>query len=175
MNEKPDSSAAAAAAAAAAADAQALAQPSELVTSSISEFAEGVGVDPQQLLAGARFECNGMGMWLRHYGQKDPDGIVLVIDMGEYPEGEREQFLQFALEHNLLTPAALHGYYALVPGADNLAYCVRLDLATARNGPAALVTLIATLVKAVERLQKTINAALDAGSKDDAGASKVFG
>jgi hypothetical protein len=172
MNEKPDSGAAAAAAS----DADAMVKPSEMVADAITGFAKLAGVDPEQLLSGARFECNGMGAWLCHHGQRDTEGVVLVLDMGQYPESDGEPFLRFALEHNLTAPAALQGYYALVPGTHTLGYCVRLDLARAQNGAAAIATVIGTLVRSVEAVQKSLAEHFEhfEASSKDGGAEKVF-
>jgi hypothetical protein len=129
------------------------AEPPQLFSDAVREFAHSIGVDPDAMVAGEKFQANGLGMWLRHFGKKDPDGALLVIDMGQYPEADPEPFLRFAMEQNLNTPAALHGYYALVPGTRTLVLCVRLDLARTQNGAIALALAISTLVRSLDFLR----------------------
>jgi hypothetical protein len=149
-------------------------EPSELVGKAIRGFAEANDVDPQLLLDGYRFEWKGKGMWLRHFGEKDDDAVVLMLDMGDYPDEEPEPFLRFALEHNAFTPAGVHGYYALVPGSNTLTYCVRLDLSNEENGAAAIAFLITSIVSAEENLQKIVGDFFNEEAQQGAGIDKVF-
>jgi hypothetical protein len=149
-------------------------EPTERVGKAIREFAQTNDVDPQLLLDGERFEWKKKGMWLRHFGDKDPDAVVLMIDMGDFPEEEPVPFLRFALEHNAFTPAAVHGYYALVPGSNTITYCVRLDIADEPSGAAAIAVLITTLVNAEEYLQKVVGKFYEGEAEQAAGIAKVF-
>jgi len=149
-------------------------EPTELVDKAIRGFAEANDVDPQLLLNGHRFEWKGKGMWLRHFGDKDADAVVLMLDMGDYPDAEPEPFLRFALEHNAFTPAGVHGYYALVPGSNTLAYCVRLDLSEEENGAAAIAFLITSIVGAEQYLQKVVGDFFNEEAQQGSGIEKVF-
>jgi hypothetical protein len=141
-------------------------EPSERVASAITRFAEAANLDPAHVIAGGGFEMNGRGMWLCHFGQRDPNAVVLALDMGEYPEAEPEPFLRMALEHNMTTPAAVHGYYALLRGTRQLAFCIRVDLANVPDGAMALAALITSLVEGMENIQKILESHLDSKSKD---------
>jgi hypothetical protein len=149
-------------------------EPSEPVGKAIREFAMANDVDPQHLLDGERFEFKGRGMWLRQYGDKDPEAVVLLFDMGDYPEEEPVPFLRFALEYNAFTPAAANGYYALIPASNTMAYCVRLDLSEQENGAAAIAMLISTIVNAEEYMKKVVGDFFDEQANKSAGAEKVF-
>jgi hypothetical protein len=141
-------------------------EPSERIASSIKRFAEAANLDPEHVLAGGGFEMNGRGMWLIHFGQRDPDAVFLALDMGEYPETEPEPFLRMALEHNMTTPAAVHGYYALLQGTRQLAYCIRVDLANVQDGAMALATLMTSLVEGMESIHKILESHLEPQSNN---------
>jgi hypothetical protein len=81
--------------------------------------------------------------------------------------------MRFALEHNVFTPAALHGYYALGPGTRVLLYCVRIGLTGEQGGAEAIATLVSSLAKTEAVVGKILDEHLETEAKD-AGAQMVF-
>jgi hypothetical protein len=95
-----------------------------------------LALDAQMLIEGRPVEAHGMRFWFVHYGERDPYGLTLFAQVGALAEEHGAGTLRRLLEFNALTPAALTGYYALVPGTDDLVCCWRWDIAEPADGVA---------------------------------------
>lgn len=124
--------------------------PSPLFLEVIQNVGARIGLDPQQIAGGAPIEFKGVTFWLAHHGAMDPEGLVLSINMGEITaEFEAAMFRQM-LEHNAMTPAAVGGYYSLLPGTGTAMFCVRMNLARASNAADAVLAYVGLFAHQVD-------------------------
>lgn len=128
----------------------------------VREFASWVSLDPEGMLKGETFMVSGVPVTLMHYGAGDPHGATVVIDYGEFTPETEAAVLRNLLEHNLVTPGARHGYFALGPGLNRILYCLRVDLEATDNGAAALGQTIGMAVESVRALCFAVVNQLDA-------------
>jgi hypothetical protein len=134
----------------------------ELFEAAVREFAQWIGLDAQPLIEGHTFELGGTGFTLLHYGALDRTGATLAIDLGEFPPGSEAMLFRLLLEHNLRTPAGLHGYYALAPGRNRMQFCMRIDLARAENGADAIGAIVTIAATSMQAMSESLMHQLDA-------------
>lgn len=116
--------------------------PSPLFLQVIQDIGTRIGLDAQQIAGGAPIEFKGVTFWITHHGALDPEGLVLSINMGTITaEFEAAMFRQM-LEHNAMTPAAVGGYYSLLPGTGTAMFCVRMNMARASNAADAVLAYV---------------------------------
>ena len=123
--------------------------PSPACTAAVTDFATHMRLDPQALLGGQRFDCKGMGFRLDHHGPLDTDGVVLVLEIGEFAPGQDSFVCRRLLEHHLRLPVTRFGYYALAPGRDMVLYCLRIDV-TQPHTHEAIAAAIETMSTGME-------------------------
>ena len=128
----------------------ALASPACL--QAVSAFAQLMGLDAQALLGGCRFEYKGTGFRLEHYGALDPDGVVLVLEIGEFAQGQDDFVCRRLLEHHIQFPAGRFGYYALAPQSNLVLYCMRVEL----NAGSAHEVIAAAMETASDGIARTL-------------------
>lgn len=95
----------------------------------VEQLASQMRLDPQALLDGLRFDYKGTGFRLENYGDMDPDGLFLVVEVGEFSDENEGIVCKRLLELNMLVPAARMGYCAVMPGSNVALFCMRIDLA----------------------------------------------
>lgn len=111
----------------------------------INQFAGANGLDAKHLLACAPFQCNGEVFRLQHDPRLDLHGLVLLFELGEIPGATAHEVHLRMLGHCASTAAVLTGFYAVLPGTNMGAYCMRLDART----PGDLVALIANVAESL--------------------------
>lgn len=136
-------------------------RPSEQYLRAVQDIAKAIGLDTEKIAAGAALQCNGITFWIGHHGQLDPEGMVLRIHMGAVPTGLESVVLRQLLEHNAVTPAAVSGYYSLLPGTDIIALCVRLNLAKVPRPRDAILAYIGLFAKQVAEFEQMVRAGVD--------------
>lgn len=104
----------------------------------VTAFADTMSVDSAMLLAGARFEVEGVGFWVQHHGALDPGGMVLLAEIGSFQADLIAEPLAALLTQNTVFPSALTGYFGMLPETKTLVHCLRIDLEVAgeRGGEA---------------------------------------
>jgi hypothetical protein len=120
-----------------------------------------IGLDPEKIIAGAAIEFKGVTFWLGQHTELDSNGLVVFIHMGDIaPEYEGEVFRRL-LERNAITPAAIAGYYSVWPGTNIVAFCVRVDLATAAEPVDAILGYISLFAHRVGEVKQVTQEALE--------------
>ncbi len=121
----------------------------------VQQLADKLGLDAQKLSEGARVEYKGIDFWLHHHGAMDRNGLTLSISTGTIPPQAQAGAYRHLLTHNAMTPAALHGYFGMMPDADIVLFCIRFDLDKTHDAADAIIALIGTMAY---ELQQTIAA-----------------
>lgn len=153
---------------------EALAVVPERFEAAVREFAGWVDLDADGILRGETFEMGGVDFTLMHYGPLDPGGATIVVDYGEFTFEDNAAMWRQLLEHNLHTPAGVHGYFGLAPGHDKILFCVRVDLAHAENPAQAIGTVIGMAVQSIRSMRETLVKQVDAmQGKGPAGAGAM--
>lgn len=127
----------------------------------VREFATWVNLDPEGMLTGETFRVNGVPITLMHYGMADPGGATVVVDYGAFTPETELVVLRGLLEHNLQTPGARHGYFAVAPEVNRIFYCMRVELDNAQNGAAAIGQTVGMAVQSAQALASAVVASLD--------------
>lgn len=122
----------------------------------VQEFSHALGMDPELVGAGARFEYRDIGFFLGHHGQLGGDNMVVMVDAGEIPDDAAGAVAvyEFMMEHNALTPAALTGYFARAPGTKRALYCMPIALDKVDNGADEIAHVIASMADGLADLGK---------------------
>lgn len=141
---------------------EALAVVPALFEAAVREFAGWVELDADAILRGETFEMGGVDFTLMHYGPLDPDGATVVVDYGEFSFEDDAAMWRQLLEHNLHTPAGVHGYFGLAPGHDKILFCVRVDLAHAESPAQAIGTVIGMAVESIRSMREALVKQFDA-------------
>ena len=134
----------------------------EKFETAVREFAEWVHLDADALLQGQTFQLGSLDFTLVHYGAMDPEGATVVVDFGEFAPEDEARFLRGLLEHNLRTPAAVHGYYALSPNLNHMLFCMRVDLQKAGSGAQAIALVVGTAFQTMRGMREAVTQQLDA-------------
>jgi len=122
----------------------------------VEEFSHSLGMDPELVGAGARFEYRDVGFFLGHHGQMGGDNMIVMVDVGEIPDDAAGAVAayEYMMEHNALTPAALTGYFARAPGAKRALYCMPIALDQVENGAEEISHVIASMADGLADLGK---------------------
>ncbi|MES2974774.1 MAG: hypothetical protein V4757_14250 [Pseudomonadota bacterium] len=129
-------------------------QPPEAFTAAVEEFAAHLGLDAQKLVQGHRFECNGVGFSLNHFGQLDPHAATVFMDMGQVAKGSEAVVFRGLLERNALSVASRDGYYGVLPESNTVVYCIRVPLDGDARGADAIALVVGSLADGINRLQE---------------------
>lgn len=132
----------------------------------IETLAAAIGLDAAQLAQGRPVHYKGVDFYLGHHGEADPCGLMLMINIGTLPEEAQALACRRLLEHNTLTPAALRGYFSLMPGTDIVLSCIRFDLERTPDASDAILALIATIASELDAMTQSFRAEferMDAG------------
>lgn len=119
----------------------------------VEQFASQMRLDVQALLDGQRFDFKGTGFRLENHGAMDPDGLLLVVEVGEFSEQNEGIVCKRLLELNMLVPAARMGYYAVMPGSNVALFCMRIDLV---QTPDAHEVVAAAMQALTDELARTL-------------------
>ena len=128
-------------------------------TAAVTTFAEITKLDPQALLRGDGLRIGEFNFWLQHYGEQDPTGLTIFVDLGRLDEMPPEQelpMLRQMLENNANNPAGLCGFFARRPDTGQLVYGFRLALDQTRNGGEALAQMLLSLLSATQLMRDTL-------------------
>ncbi|MDF2465461.1 MAG: hypothetical protein K0Q43_3696 [Ramlibacter sp.] len=127
----------------------------------VREFATWVNLDPEGMLTGETFRVNGVPITLMHYGIADPGGATVIVDYGAFTPETELVVLRGLLEHNLQTPGARHGYFAVAPEVNRIFYCMRVELDNAQNGAAAIGQTVGMAVQSAQALASAVVDSMD--------------
>lgn len=116
-----------------------------------------MGLDAQMLAAGHPVETMGTRLAFMHYGDRDPDGLTLLVQIGVVAQEDQALALRRLLHFNALTPAAVCGYYALVPGTDDVVFCWRFDIANTANAAPHIVSVVSGMCRSAVDVRKTLD------------------
>lgn len=133
----------------------------EKFDAAVREFATWVNLDPEGLLTGETFRVSGVPITLMHYGIADPGGATVIVDYGAFTPETELVVLRGLLEHNLQTPGARHGYFAVAPEVNRIFYCTRVDLDNAQNGAAAIGQTVGMAVQSAQALASAVVNSMD--------------
>ena len=127
--------------------------PPEAYTAAVGEFAAHLDLDAEKLIQGHRFECNGVGFSLNHFGQLDPQAATVFMDMGQVAAGSEAVVFRGLLERNALSVASRDGYYGVLPESNTVVYCVRVPLDGDTRGADAIALVVGSLAEGVNKIQ----------------------
>ena len=128
----------------------------------VYRFASAARLDADALQEGQGFDFGGVRFRLECYAQMDPDGLYLLVEVGQFEQGSAGSVCQRLLELNMLVPAARLGYYGVMPGSNMVMYCMRIDL----SQTAEAHELIAAAAQALtHELQRTLSELAQAAKK----------
>jgi hypothetical protein len=133
-------------------------------TTAVTEFAELTNLDAQALLRGDSLQIKGFSFWLQHYGEHDPAGLTLFVDLGTAQDLTPEQeipVLRQLLENNASSPAGLCGFFARLPDGGQIVYGFRLALDRLANGGEAVAQMLLSLVSATQLMRETLIQSVD--------------
>ncbi|MES2785533.1 MAG: hypothetical protein V4684_08735 [Pseudomonadota bacterium] len=140
---------------------QAADAPEVVWQKAVIDFAQRHQLPPDDVVAGARFAFRRVGFLLHYNVESDPQGLVVVMDLGEIPaETARHVHLEM-LANNARGAAALLGYQGIFPGTNRGAHCVRLDLGKCGPPSLAISAMVVSLALSVDASQKSMNAMFD--------------
>jgi hypothetical protein len=134
----------------------------ETFEAAVTQFASWINLDPEGMLRGETFEVSGVPVTFAHYGIGDPDGATVIIDYGPFSPETELTVLRTLLEHNLLTPGARQGYFAVGPGLNRILYCIRVNLESAEAGAAAIGQTLGMAVETIRAMSFGIVQQMDA-------------
>jgi hypothetical protein len=135
------------------------ARPSPVFIAAAAEIARRLGLDAPMLIDGNAFELMGRNFAFVHYGAADPDGLTLLTEVGDFDGSTDMLTLRRLLEFNAATPAALTGYFALVPGAEKVVACTRFDLARIDDPAETVLMHISQIIQNFAEMQRTLGEA----------------
>lgn len=116
--------------------------PSPRFVEVAGEIARLINLDAQMLIAGTPIEAGGIRFAFMHYGERDPDGLTLLVQLGVLPKEHEAAALRQLLHFNAMTPAAAAGYYAVVPGTDDVVCGWRFDIAGMDDAAQHIVSIV---------------------------------
>lgn len=125
-------------------------------------IAHSLSLDLHKVIAGYPMTYQGVDFWLRHYGQADPDGMVLMIEIGRLSPSTEAQVLRALMEYQYVAPAGIAGYCAVMPDSDLLAYCMRIDFQRTPNPAGEVLDLVGKMTEIREDFSSLL-AAQEAG------------
>jgi hypothetical protein len=96
------------------------------------EFAQALAarlmIDIAMVARGDPLTMGPVNFWVNHHGMLDPDGAMLVIEIGELAaEGLPAQLRQF-MEHNAVWPVRATGHLGLLPGSNVAVRLIPIDV-----------------------------------------------
>jgi hypothetical protein len=127
----------------------------------VEQFASNAGLDCEALLEGKGFDYKGLRFRLENYGAMDPDGFFVLVEAAQFSSDNEGLVCRRLLEMNLLMPAGLLGYYAVMPGTNCAMFCVRIDLAKTRQAHVVAAALMETLRAELERTMTELTQAVE--------------
>ncbi len=107
-------------------------QPPEAIEQALRDFAHHMRFDATAVIAGERFEYNGMGYRLEHHGSLAADEVIVMVELGEYAPEDDRTVLRQLLRNQRRYPASRMGYYALADEGNMVFYCVPLNVGKAQ-------------------------------------------
>jgi hypothetical protein len=122
-----------------------------------SEIAQLLGLDAQMLIAGRPVEAHGVRFGFIHFGQQDADGMTLFAQVGMVPREDEAVALRRLLQLNAATPAARTGYYAIVPGTDDVVCCWRFDISGMDDAARQIVNMVLQMCESVAGMQASLD------------------
>lgn len=128
-------------------------------TAAVTEFAEITKLDAQALLRGDSLQIKEFNFWFQHYGEYDPAGLTIFVDIGTAENLTPEQeipVLRQLLENNANNPAGLCGFFARLPDGGQIVYGFRLALDQTANGGEAVAEMLLSLVSATQLMRDTL-------------------
>lgn len=133
------------------------ARPSPRFLEVAGEIAQSMGLDVQMLAAGQPMELRGVRFAFIHFGDRDAYGMTLFAQVGTVPRESEALALRRLLQLNALTPAAISGYYAIVPATDEVVCCWRFDLAGMDDAAAQLVATVREMCEHVAGMRASLD------------------
>ncbi len=127
----------------------------------VGKFAERICVDPAHLLQSHPIDYEGVRFRFDHHGHIDPQGLLVVVEVGTVEPGSEAVVLRHLLERHVLTPAAVCGYYGMVPGTQVILYFVRLDLSAQADCADAIAALITSVTYGLKELMDELKRDID--------------
>ncbi len=123
--------------------------PGAMWRQAVVKFATNRDLRVDNLLNGEMFTCGEIGFRLQYNAEVDPDGLVVLMELGEIPSHSALDVRLEMLSHNARRPSALLGYFGILPGTQKGAYCVRLDLKKSPEPELAIAVMIESLVGSI--------------------------
>lgn len=145
--------------------------PSPRFVEVASEIASVLRLDAQMLIDGTPVEANGMRFAFVHHGERDAEGMTLLMQIGVLPQVEQAAALRQLLNFNAMTPAGVSGYYAVVPGTDDVVCGWRFDIATMEDAARQIVATVGEMCRRGSAMRKSLERLLGAvhGSEHEKG------
>jgi hypothetical protein len=128
----------------------------------VAHFADSQGLPAERLLDGMPFTCDRWIFRLQYNPHADPEGLVVMLDLGEIPQ-ETAGLLQLEmLSENVRRPASLMGYYGIAPGTRRGAYCYHIDMRNVSPRPhQAIHAAVACMAATMESSRVMMNGVMD--------------
>jgi hypothetical protein len=111
----------------------------------VMSLAERLGLPAQVLAQAEGFSFDDAEFWLVNYGDEDPHGATILMDLGAPPEDRKELVATTGawLQYHALIPGVVHGYYGFLPDLNRLVYCTRVALDEVEDGGDAIEDALA--------------------------------
>lgn len=134
--------------------------PERVWQRAVVEFAQRHQLPEEHVLAGAGFVCADVTFQIHYNVETDPQGLVLMMDMGEIPAETAHHVHLEMLANNARGAAPLLGYQGIFPGIRRGAHCVRLDLARCPDPSVAISAAAAALSLSVHKARDSMQGML---------------
>ena len=142
------------------------APPPPFFLDTAQRVALALGLDVDAATQGRDLEYDAVRFRLCHHGDLDPSAVVLAMHIES--QGDMGiDMLKALLRHNCMVPAAISGYFGLLPASDALVHCVRAD------GETAAARIVTCLHVAVSSRRKLTQAFQDAAMRDRASCDEA--
>ena len=135
---------------------------SQLFLQTVQEIGLRIGLSPELIAAGSPIEIDGMAFWIGQDAQKDPDGLVVYIDLGLIKREFEKVVYRYVLQCNAAVHCALSGHYCLLPDSGRLAFSARIDLAKSAAPAETVLAYIGVLAKQTHELEAMMTEGLKA-------------
>ncbi|RYX95589.1 MAG: hypothetical protein EOO28_11050 [Comamonadaceae bacterium] len=124
--------------------------PEEVWRQALTEFAASQKLPVDHVLAGGSFTCNGMDFRLKYNVHHDPDGMVVMLDLGAIPPAYAHTVRREMLAHNARRASLKLGYFGIIPGTERGALCVRLALRDCAHPAATIAVTVDAIAGAMD-------------------------
>jgi hypothetical protein len=121
-------------------------------------IAHELALDYEKIASGYPMRYQGISFWLQEYGLLDRDGLTLMIEVGQLNARDEHDVCRQLLECNYVIPAGVQGYFAVMPGSNVIASCIRIDFDKVADPAAAVFDIVRSMAESRPEITARVEA-----------------